>query len=433
MADVEASIQITADDQASPAVQRAADAFKGLQSAGGGATDALDGFNLSSALTVATGVSLANVASTVVSGIVDIGKEAIGAAAEMEGLRNRAEVLYQDDLPAMEAATAKLAGTMNRSSNEALALTTRFTALLTGVGEGKQSAEQMSLSLTQLAIDFGKVFNVSDEQAMMGIQGALEGNTRALRQYGIVMTTTTLQEFAHSEGITTKVSKMTEAEQVELRYQFLMAKTGDIQRAATKDTGGFNDSVKALGGAWNDLEVTLGRPTLPMLTAGLQLLTSVVKDVGLAVRDLYNGFKDLFTLIASESAKAAKALASIVPPSVGKAAGAAYNAFTQYATPSPNTTAMQQAEDASFGGFGGIPARASGGTVGEPYTLVGEQGPELVSLPAGSYVHTASQTQKMLQGVTVTIGQINVYDEADENRIVDTIVRKIQLQALGAS
>lgn len=46
--------------------------------------------------------------------------------------------------------------------------------------------------------------------------------------------------------------------------------------------------------------------------------------------------------------------------------------------------------------------RAGGGRVqrGENFTMVGEEGPELVSLPAGSMVHTASQTKGMVGSLT---------------------------------
>ncbi|MGH2710621.1 MAG: phage tail tape measure protein [Actinomycetota bacterium] len=44
----------------------------------------------------------------------------------------------------------------------------------------------------------------------------------------------------------------------------------------------------------------------------------------------------------------------------------------------------------------GAPGRAHGGVVTEPFSLVGERGPELVSLPTGSRVHTASETRRML-------------------------------------
>lgn len=45
---------------------------------------------------------------------------------------------------------------------------------------------------------------------------------------------------------------------------------------------------------------------------------------------------------------------------------------------------------------GPLRGRATGGTVREPVTLVGERGPELVSLPYGSQVHTAGESKAML-------------------------------------
>ena len=60
-----------------------------------------------------------------------------------------------------------------------------------------------------------------------------------------------------------------------------------------------------------------------------------------------------------------------------------------------------------------IPGRATGGVVNEPVTLVGERGPELVSLPKGSRVHTASQTRQMTSeesggGVTINLGGVTI-------------------------
>jgi tape measure domain-containing protein len=54
-----------------------------------------------------------------------------------------------------------------------------------------------------------------------------------------------------------------------------------------------------------------------------------------------------------------------------------------------------------------IPGRATGGIVNEPFTLVGERGPEIVSLPTGSRVHTASQTKSMLSSKNSGSSTIN--------------------------
>ena len=69
--------------------------------------------------------------------------------------------------------------------------------------------------------------------------------------------------------------------------------------------------------------------------------------------------------------------------------------------------------------------RANGGVVTSPVTLVGETGPELVSLPRGSRVHSASDTKKMM-GNTINI-TVNAKDtsRAEMQRIADTLAKTI--------
>lgn len=47
---------------------------------------------------------------------------------------------------------------------------------------------------------------------------------------------------------------------------------------------------------------------------------------------------------------------------------------------------------------GRLPGQATGGTNRTGMALVGERGPEIVSMPHGSYVHTASQTRRFMSG-----------------------------------
>jgi cytochrome c biogenesis protein CcdA len=65
--------------------------------------------------------------------------------------------------------------------------------------------------------------------------------------------------------------------------------------------------------------------------------------------------------------------------------------------------------------MGGTP-RAMGGIVNEDTTLVGEKGPELVSLPRGSRVHTNAQSKRMggriTNNITVQVqGRIGASDQ----------------------
>lgn len=67
--------------------------------------------------------------------------------------------------------------------------------------------------------------------------------------------------------------------------------------------------------------------------------------------------------------------------------------------------------DGGFRGDGGLIGRAGGGVVREDVTLVGERGPELVSLPRGSRVHTSQETRRMLSSrPTINIENVVVND-----------------------
>jgi len=77
-----------------------------------------------------------------------------------------------------------------------------------------------------------------------------------------------------------------------------------------------------------------------------------------------------------------------------------------------------------IGGFFG--RKASGGMVTSPMTLVGEKGPEMVSLPRGSTVSNASSSRKMGTGNVFNI-TINAKDtsKAEMRRIADEIGRMV--------
>lgn len=85
-----------------------------------------------------------------------------------------------------------------------------------------------------------------------------------------------------------------------------------------------------------------------------------------------------------------------------------------------------------------VVGRAGGGVVSEPVTLVGERGPELVSLPNGSRVHTASQTEQMFGGTTIHIGNLSLPNVTNPREFVEALNRyaanggaKISPRAIG--
>nr|DAN30787.1 MAG TPA: minor tail protein [Caudoviricetes sp.] len=81
------------------------------------------------------------------------------------------------------------------------------------------------------------------------------------------------------------------------------------------------------------------------------------------------------------------------------------------------------------GGKGSVGANATGTSYWRGgYTTVGEHGPELINLPAGSKVHSNSDTQKIIGGkaVNINIGSMVIREEADIDKVTTELVKKMK-------
>ena len=105
-----------------------------------------------------------------------------------------------------------------------------FKNLTAGFGVAEEDANKMSQNLTQLSYDMMSFFNATNvEESFDKLSSAMSGQVKGLREYGIDTTVATLQEYALSKGIQTKVRNMTQAEKSMLRYNYIMEKSTHIQ------------------------------------------------------------------------------------------------------------------------------------------------------------------------------------------------------------
>lgn len=106
-----------------------------------------------------------------------------------------------------------------------------FKNLTAGFGVAEEDANKMSQNLTQLSYDMASFFNATGgaEEAFDKLSSAMSGQVKGLRDYGIDTTVATLQEYALSKGIETKVRNMTQAEKALLRYNYIMEQSTHIQ------------------------------------------------------------------------------------------------------------------------------------------------------------------------------------------------------------
>lgn len=137
-------------------------------------------------------------------------------------------------------------------------------ALLNPMLDGNaEAAANMSTQLSALAVDLGSFFNASDDDALIALRAGLVGETEPLRRFGVNMLEAELAVFALDQGIRKSVKSMSQAEKTQLRFAYIMDRTGNAQGDAARTSQGYANATKRLKDKLRDVATTAGLSVLP--------------------------------------------------------------------------------------------------------------------------------------------------------------------------
>ncbi|APM39925.1 phage tail tape measure protein [Clostridium kluyveri] len=162
----------------------------------------------------------------------------------------------------------------------ALDMSALYGDMATSMGLSQEEAAKISMSLVGLAGDLSSFKNIDIKQAEEALNGIFTGETESLKMLGVVMTDANLQQYAYSKGIQKRTQDMTEAEKVQLRYNYVLEKTknahGDFERTGAGTANQmrvFQESLKELG-------ATMGQNILPIITSIITTLNEWIQAFG---------------------------------------------------------------------------------------------------------------------------------------------------------
>lgn len=154
-----------------------------------------------------------------------------------------------------------------------------FGALFDNYGFKIEETTKMSQSLVERVRDLGAKYNRTSEEVSTALNAIFTGQTEPLRKFGVVLNQASLQEYAYAQGIRKKVSEMTEAEKVQLRYNYVMEKTSSAlgyfkkeHNTASAQLENFREIVKEIG-------VTFGEVIIPVFSPILNGINNVLKYI----------------------------------------------------------------------------------------------------------------------------------------------------------
>lgn len=165
-------------------------------------------------------------------------KKAIDISSDLTEVQNVVDVSFGDMSDKMNEFADSALELYGMSELTAKQIGSRFQAMGVSMGFAQKDMTDMSIRLTQLAGDLASFYNITQDEAATKLQSIFTGESEPLRSLGIDLAQTSVEAWALSQGIDADMRSMTNAEKTMLRYQYVLASTGqatgDFQRTIGK-------------------------------------------------------------------------------------------------------------------------------------------------------------------------------------------------------
>lgn len=224
--------------------------------------------------------------------VVEFGKECIAAASALNETKNVVDTVFGDNAAQIYSWAKSAQGAFGLTETQALKYTSTLGAMMKSSGLAQNEIGSMSTALAGLAADMASFYNMDFDTAFEKIRSGISGETEPLKQLGINLSVANLEAFALAQGIKKSYQEMSQAEQVALRYQYIMQATSDAQGDFQRTSDGYANSIRRIETAWESIKTTIGTALMvavePAVSALADLLTNLTKQPERTIFDTLN-------------------------------------------------------------------------------------------------------------------------------------------------
>lgn len=207
--------------------------------------------------------------------LVAIGTASSKLASDYEENLNKIEVAFGNSADKVKDWANNALDAFGLSKVAATDATASFGALGKGIGLAEEDAADMSITLAGLSADLASYFNTSNDDSAKALEGIFTGEAESLKKFGVVMNETNLKAFAEDMGLVW--GELDQTQKTMVRYQYVLAKTGDAQGDYARTSDGTANSVKTFKAALEDAGTAIGTILLPKITPIINKITGLIK------------------------------------------------------------------------------------------------------------------------------------------------------------
>ena len=203
-------------------------------------------------------------------------KTGIDYASDLAEVQNVVDVTFGSATEAINSWSKECLAAYGMNEVSAKRYAGTIGAMLKSSGLAGDAIVDMSKDMVGLAGDMASFYNLDLETAFEKIRSGISGETEPLKQLGINMSVANLEAYALSQGITTAYNEMSQAEQVMLRYNYLMSTTADAQGDFARTQDSYANQTRLLSESWLEFTGVMAEQLLPVLTTIVSWLNNIV-------------------------------------------------------------------------------------------------------------------------------------------------------------
>lgn len=196
-----------------------------------------------------------------------------------------------------------------------------FGQMSNAMGITGQAALDMAEDVTGLTGDVTSFYNLGTDEAYTKLKSIWTGETETLKDLGVVMTQTNLDQYALNNGFGKTTAKMTEQEKVMLRYQYVTSALSNATGDFVKTQDSWANQTRILSLRFEQLKASLGKGFIALFTPILRGLNNVLAGLQ-KVADGFATFTQMLTgADISSSASAITGLGDIASDTADNVSG----------------------------------------------------------------------------------------------------------------
>lgn len=228
--------------------------------------------------------------------LAQFGKECVELGSDLAEVQNVVDVTFTTMSDKVNEFAKNAMTSAGLSETMAKRYVGTFGAMSKSFGFSEAQAYDMSTALTQLTGDVASFYNISQDLAYIKLKSVFTGETETLKDLGVVMTQSALDQYALANGYGKTTSAMTEQEKVALRLAFvqkqLSAASGDFVRTS----GSWANQVRVMQLQLQSLKATVGQGLINLFTPVLKVINILLGKLA----TLANAFKSFTELITGK-------------------------------------------------------------------------------------------------------------------------------------